>query len=85
MTVSFVPKRTARQGYAPHRLPVLHEEAELAPSENEAPPPLTFDENVDIFFLTWLLWQDGQVTSSTLLRLSTSSSKDCPHSLQENS
>ena len=75
---------TANQAYVPQTLPVLQEVDELAPNENEL-PPFTFDANVDIFFFTCSLPQAGQTTSSILLRLKTSSSKDWPHLLQANS
>jgi hypothetical protein len=56
----------------------------LDPDENELPAS-TFDANVDIFFFTCLLPQAGQATSSILLALKTSSSKDRPHLTQANS
>jgi hypothetical protein len=63
---------------------VLHEAAELLPSENEL-LPLIFDAKVEIFFLICLLPQDGQVTSRLALALRSSSSKGCPHSVHINS
>jgi hypothetical protein len=47
----------------PQTLPVLHEAAELAPSEKEAPPD-TLEAKVEIFFLTSVLPQLGHFTSS---------------------
>jgi hypothetical protein len=64
--------------------PVLHEEAALEPKEYE-PPPLTFEANVDIFFLIFGLPQAGQATVSTAAALRTSSSKGWLHSVQMNS
>jgi hypothetical protein len=57
------------------------------PSENEPTPAPTagLEANVDIFFFTLLLPQDGQTTSSILLTLKTRSSKDSLHSVQTNS
>jgi hypothetical protein len=63
----------------------VQEEAELELSENELPPSAGLDANVDIFFLTWLLPQTGQTTSSMRLALRTRSSKFFEHSLQTNS
>jgi hypothetical protein len=66
----------------PHVLPAQDEAAlEL----NEYEPPLTFDANVDNFFLIFGLPQDGQATSSMAAALRTSSSKGWPHSVQMNS
>jgi hypothetical protein len=65
-------------------LPVLQEgEAEL--NEAKLFPPLTFEANTEIFFLTCLLPQSGQVTSLAALALRNSSSKGRPQLLQTNS
>jgi hypothetical protein len=53
-------------------------------SENEV-PVAGFEANVDIFFFTLLPPQVGQTTSSILLTLKTSSSKDSSQSVQMNS
>jgi hypothetical protein len=64
---------------------VPHEDAELAPSENELAPAAGLEAKVDIFFFTLPLPQEGQTTSSILLTLKTRSSKDWLHSVQTNS
>jgi hypothetical protein len=38
--------------YPPQTLPVPHEDAELAPNENELAPAAGLEANVDIFFFT---------------------------------
>jgi len=65
-------------------LPVLHEAAELAPSEN---PPVTprREAILGIFFLISLLPHSGQVTSGMASELRTSSSKDWLQLVQLNS
>jgi hypothetical protein len=73
------------ESYPPQTLPELHEGVELAPSENELEPAAGLEANVDIFFFTLLPPQEGQTTSSILLRLKTRSSKDSSHSVQTNS
>ena len=65
-------------------LPVLHEAAELAPSEKLLPPD-DFEAKVESFFLICELPQEGQVTSLMALLLRSSSSKGWLHSEQTNS
>ncbi len=67
----------------PQVLPVLHAEEALL-KENEL-PPADLEAKRDTFFRTSVLWQAGQITSSTALELRTSSSKGFPHWLQTNS
>jgi hypothetical protein len=70
-------------GQIPQRLPVLQEAAgalEYAPVD-----PATIEAKVEICFATWLLPQDGQITSPTALELRTSSSKGDPQSWHKNS
>jgi hypothetical protein len=64
---------------------VLHEAAELAPRENDPPPPETREAKVEIFLFTCELPHFGQVTSLIALVLRTSSSKDRLQSLHTNS
>jgi len=52
--------------HVPQTLPVLQLELELPPNENELPPD-DFEAKVEIFLVTSLLWQAGQVTSPILL------------------
>jgi hypothetical protein len=73
------------ENYHPQTLPVPHEGAELVPNEKELAPTAGLEANVDIFFFTLLPPQEGQTTSSILLRLKTRSSKDSSHSVQTNS
>jgi hypothetical protein len=54
-------------------------------NENEPAPAAGLEANVDIFFFTLSPPQEGQTTSSILLRLSTRSSKVSSHSVQINS
>ena len=54
-------------------------------NEKEPDPAAGLDANVDIFFFTLSPPQEGQITSSILLRLSTRSSKVSSHSVQTNS
>jgi hypothetical protein len=68
----------------PQPPPVLQDEAALELNENE-PPPLTLDANVESFFLTCGLPQLGQVTSAMALELRSSSSKGWLQSVQMNS
>ncbi len=70
--------------YAPQTLPVLQLELEALPNEYEL-PPANFEANVEICFVTFWLWQDGQLTSVILLLLSTSSSNGLPQLAQTNS
>jgi hypothetical protein len=56
----------------------------LLPNEVELPPE-SLDAKVEIFLVTFSLWQAGQVTSPTLLLLSTSSSNGWLHSAHINS
>jgi hypothetical protein len=65
---------------------VLHEwEALVEPKEKEPIPSAGFEANVDIFFFTLPPPQEGQTTSSILLRLNTRSSKFSSHSVHTNS
>ena len=50
----------------PQTLPVSQLELELPSNENELPPD-DFEAKVEIFLVTSLLWQAGQVTSPILL------------------
>jgi hypothetical protein len=50
-----------------------------------ARPPGAWEENRDIFFFTWLLLHNGQITWDVSLELRTSSSKDSPQLWQVNS
>ena len=77
-------RRTAGSVYMPQTLPVLHEAAELAPSEKEVPPE-TFEAKVEIFFLTSVLPHLGHFTPSIWLEPSTSSSKSSWHDVHTNS
>jgi hypothetical protein len=64
-------------------LPVLQEaEEEL---KEERLPPLTLEANRETFFLTCLLPHEGQITSSMVPALRTSSSNGLPHPLHTNS
>ena len=67
----------------PQRLPVLQEAAGVL--EYALADPATFEAKVEICFATWLLPQDGQITSPIALELRTSSSKGAPHSWHRNS
>ncbi len=58
----------------PQTLPVLQLELEGLPNEIELPPD-RWEAKLEIFLVTFWLWQEGQVTSTTLLLLSTSLSK----------
>jgi hypothetical protein len=64
-------------------LPVLQAE-EVLLKVNEL-PPVDLDAKRETFLRTSVLWQAGQITSSTALELRTSSSKGLPHRLQTNS
>ena len=64
--------------------PVLQLEAGALLKENELPPE-TLEAKVEIFFLTFWLWQDGQTTSLVALLLRTNSSKGLLQSEQTNS
>jgi hypothetical protein len=65
--------------------PVLQEPALLVLLKESEPPPDTLEANIETFFITSWLLQIGQVTSSVVMELRTSSSKFCPQSLQMNS
>ncbi len=61
---------------------------QLAPEELPSEklfPPLSLEAKVEIFLVTLLLWQVGQVTSLILFVLNTSVSNGFPHSEQTNS
>jgi hypothetical protein len=69
----------------PQTEPLLQLELlKLLPNEAELPPE-SREANVEIFLVTFWLWQAGQVTSLTLLALNTSSSNGLPHSAHTNS
>ncbi len=68
----------------PQTLPVLQLELEELPIENELPPE-SLEAKVEIFLVTFWLWQVGQVTSAALLLLSTSCSNGWPQSAHTNS
>ena len=63
---------------------MLHEADGPALSE-KAPPPVTFEAKVEIFFLTCWLPQVGHITSSMALELRTSSSNGWLQVAQTNS
>jgi hypothetical protein len=67
----------------PQRLPLLQETAGAL--ENAPPDPFTLEAKVEICFVTWLLSQEGQITSSIEPTLRSSSSNGVPHSWQRNS
>jgi hypothetical protein len=64
---------------------VEQEEVELLEKGLEKPAPAIREAKVEICFLTWLLPQEGQITSSVEAALRTRSSKGCSHSVQINS
>ncbi len=63
---------------------MLQDELTLEPNE-KLPKLEIFDANVDIFFVIFLLPQEGQLISLAWFELRTSSSNGSLHSLQVNS